>query len=136
VKRKAKEERRRVARGGKVKEEQVLDEGAESEGGEEEIKDGKDPVVWSARPEKMIMEENGTRGSKRQSAGIYQEMKKVESVCGRVAWLGRGDGEQPHVFIERTAFLGIWQPDPGVYHMYDDGQALHGVYTEMRFTIL
>jgi hypothetical protein len=45
VKRKAKEERRRVARGGKVKEEQVLDESAESEGGEREIKGGKDPVV-------------------------------------------------------------------------------------------
>jgi hypothetical protein len=34
-----------VARGGKVKEEQVLDEDAGSEGGEGEIKDGKDPVV-------------------------------------------------------------------------------------------
>ena len=45
MKRKAKEERRRLARGGKVKEEQARGEDAGSEGGEWEIKDGKDPVV-------------------------------------------------------------------------------------------
>jgi hypothetical protein len=62
--------------------------------------------------------------------------EQVESVCGRVASLEMGDGEQPDAFIERTAFGGSDNRILGVYHMYDDRQALHGVHIEMRFTIL
>jgi hypothetical protein len=84
---------------------------------------GKTPLFEAPRPEKMLMDGNGTRGCKRQSAGIYREMKQVESVCGRVTSLERGDGEQPDAFIERTAFGGSDNRILGVYHMYDDRQA-------------